>query len=486
MDELDHIEESFEPIISSGQSLRLQMKSQVEDFFEKTKARFMDHIERVLGDVHEMINDFSQPSYLDEVFTHFQMAKANHESEPTIQNELKARLAVENLLQVHRDPAFKHLVGINEVNEYLDFRESYFDSVLKEVRSIEIQTYKRFRDIKDMMRVKDLVQASCPNLQSSQNALLRLMRENLESARDDVHITGEKKKKIVLLFNRNSSMGHNIQKEPVEGFAKELQNKKDAKFKNQPLLLEILSILGNSEMRYISEKLFKVNTPSSIRVKKYKFKEFSEKNTSFSNKFVVQAFPIDQEYMSERYLFLRKTDLDNESTSTEGVLEHVTVQPGKIFLHNSFVKVPLGVSDLLFSASKKYFLVKYSSTKKVLVLTMTGSLIRTAFSTELSCGVKDAVFVDHKEHEKLIFVDGDNSLCVFDLETKTITYKSQKKTKSVHYLDCETVFVISQDLEFGLLSLESMSLDFTQVGQPKEPETNIRTGFDLDKCKVLY
>lgn len=178
--ELEHVEEVFESFISDQQDLKSKMKKQVDDFFEKIKSNFISHIDTVLNDVDEIITDFSKIDYLNELINEFQNAKSNFEYEENSLNEQKARFAVETLLSIHKNPIFKFLVDSQKIEKYLQFRKSYFDSVLKKLKSIEIPKYDEFEEMKELLLFDNFMKNSISFVKNDENVLVRLMTQKLK------------------------------------------------------------------------------------------------------------------------------------------------------------------------------------------------------------------------------------------------------------------------------------------------------------------
>jgi hypothetical protein len=140
----------------------------------------------------------------------------------------------------------------------------------------------------------------------------------------------------------------------------------------------------------------------------------------------------------------------------------------------SSVEIKGKVRKILFGPSRQFLGISVENQGTLFYKISGGQIIPCNFP--LNEIIKDFIFMNSDKGLKLVYLNSQGGLRVFDLSTNQFDYVDQVvSVKSLGYLDPNDVFIISESIEFGVFSLATYSFgNLLNLGhQPQELNQNV-------------
>ena len=419
IDQLDQIDQTSEEILLKAQDAKQRIKQAIKISYEKMKSLLVNHLDDLYDKVNEVFDQNSKYSLFEEVVSHFQDVKCEHELEETTPNKKNLLKGVHRLLFINNSEQFR-----SQLDE---------ESIFGMTSSIE----NSIRHVQGKMKSK--VESSLNSQIYSYNKIIPNFMESLDFIPRTMKLDkGYKQGSFYSLFQPMEKHQKILVKSKMKTSSK-IVSKEKAKTTppgatdHREKVSEILQLLGPSndyfEPYHQIKRLLKIFETQNIVLFSAWKKGTSQKMLVFS------TFSLDT-----KGELLFQTEIDSD------------IKTAKVSKNETFALVQTDNNLLKCFKINPGFSVTYWFKL-----------------TE----IKDFSFCTIKDEACVAMLNSDHSLIVSRLKDQKLLFSSKTlKLRNINYVDEQNLFYLSVDYKMGIFSLDTLSsVSEIEFMSPRPPDS---------------
>ena len=404
--DLDALDDICEQTVDAFQPCKQAMLDQIDASYEATKRRLVALLDSVYARVYDLANGHSKYAKVQRLVEWFQDAKSDYELEATAVTAARLSQSTRSLLRFEDTSIHEGLVDDGSISAVIDSARKCFDYLLpSQLR--ESAAHKEFAKLCESKRVGD-------------SHVRKMLRSNL-----DVLVRPEKPQGGESIAEQNCSAAPVLNQHPevapikskLCGNATNAPDPEKASIPNPDALIDMLNLQNRQQSASEKEVYWLAK----------------------DNAFLVSSLAAQNGFDKFSLLELKRIRHDNAIDDLASV------------------NIPGVVRDVTISPSKRHVAVRRVE-RPSLLFRLTGAGLTRSPSLD-PFRIRHAVFVRHNSIDKVLFVDRSSRLGVYDLDKDELECAvNYLRLRSVHYVNSECCLVLTESFEFGLLSLDTLSL----------------------------